>query len=120
MCFCTAEEATSKQSRTLISDYFLRSATFPRLPAAGTSPTDFHSGTHHEVGVGLHAARPHPGAQLADGAKAHAHFGVEGRLFVGAAHDDVLALGEVADATGVISQSSVLSNLRERREGNVN
>lgn len=69
--------------------------------------------TYHKVGVWLHPACPHPGILLSDGAEPHTHFSVKGGLFIRAAHDNILALGEVADATRVISESSVLSDLRE-------
>lgn len=74
-------------------------------------------GTHHVVRFWLDAAGPHPGVLLADGAQTHAVFGVERGLLVRAAHDDVLALGEVADTAGVIVQEPVLSYLwEEKRE----
>lgn len=75
-----------------------------QLGAGGKKP-------HHKIGVGLDPAGAHPGILLADDAQSHAVFGVEGRLFVGAAHDDVLALGEVTDATRVVGESPVLSDL---------
>ena len=71
--------------------------------------------THHKVGVRLNPARPHPGILLSDGAQPHAVFSVEGGLFIRAPHDYVLALGEVADATRVISESPVFSDLRETK-----
>lgn len=66
--------------------------------------------THHIDSTG-----PHPGALFPDGAEPHPVFGVEGGLPVRAAHYNVLPLGKVADAAGVI-ESSVLPNLRETEE----
>lgn len=71
--------------------------------------------THHKVGVRLNPAGPHPGILLSNGAKPHTVFSVEGGLFIRAAHDYILALGEVADATRVIGESPVFSNLRETK-----
>lgn len=76
--------------------------------------------TYHKVGIRLNPACPHPGILLSNGTQPHSIFSIKGGLFVRTTHDYILALGEVADATRVIGESPVFSNLsRTKREGTI-